>query len=66
MDTAIKPYLTLKEFADYIGRGYGTVWTWCREGRVRTEQKQGKRTLYRVSREAAEEAKKRLESGLWV
>ena len=66
MDTALRQYLTLKEFAAYIGRGYGTVWTWAAEGRIPTEQKQGKRISYRVSRDTAEAAKKRLESGLWV
>ena len=67
-ETVLKPFLTLREFADYIGRSYSTVWDWASAGRIETEKKEGAggKTSYRVSRDAAEKAKQKLEDGLWV
>jgi predicted DNA-binding transcriptional regulator AlpA len=66
-EQAVKPFLTLSEFASYIGRSYSTVWEWVNDGRIPTEQRRGKKkTTHRVSAETAAKAKKRLEDGLWV
>jgi excisionase family DNA binding protein len=65
--TSLKPFLTVKEAAEYIGRGYMTVRDWVVQGRVASEQREaGKKTFYRVRREEAERVKAVLESGLWV
>lgn len=68
METGLKPFLTLREVAEYVGRPYQAVWGWATAGRIQTEKlkREGGNTSYRVPREAAEEVKKRLDDGLWV
>lgn len=63
----LKPFLTIKEFAEFVGKPYATVWEWINEGRIMTTyKKRKKKKIHRVAADAAMEAKKRLEDGLWI
>ena len=67
MESAMKPFLTIAEFAALMGCSYSTAWGWVAGGLVKAEEKERAKTkTYRVYRDAAEEAKKRKEAGLWV
>jgi predicted site-specific integrase-resolvase len=66
VETVLKPFLTLREFAEYVGRSYGTVYDWATRGLIKTEQKGAKNKSYRVPVAEARAAKKRLEDGLWI
>jgi excisionase family DNA binding protein len=59
-------WMTLAEFAEYIGRTYETVYRWVKNGRLKPEVRPaGGKTFYRVTPEMAAEIKDKMERGAW-